>query len=119
MKKVIRLTESDFIRVVKRVINEEMNTSSSEPSVGNKISGTANSGGNRPIEVVFKVTGNNAGILTSWGYSSNWGTKVGDPVMIKKIIGNFNSRDNVTCIITLPKNPKMGEIELEYCDLVK
>jgi hypothetical protein len=111
MKKVVRLTESDLTRIIKRVIQEQ--------SVGNKISGTANDGGNRPIEVVFKVTGNNAGILTSWGYSSKWGTKVGDPVMIKKIIGNFNSRDNVTCIITLPKNPKMGEIELEYCDLVK
>ena len=60
MKKIIKLTESDLMRIVKRVLNEQ--------SVGDKISGTANDGGNRPIEVVFKVTGNNAGILTSWGY---------------------------------------------------
>ena len=119
MKKIIRLTESDLTRIIKRVIKEQ---SSYVPKIGDKISGIANAGGNRPIDIEFKITSKDVsgykGVLTSWGYDPSYGTKVGDSVLLKKINGNLKGRDNATCVITLPKNSKMGEIELEYCELI-
>jgi hypothetical protein len=37
MKKIIRLTESDLTRIVKRVMNEEMMTSTSKPTIGSTL----------------------------------------------------------------------------------
>lgn len=57
MKKIIRLTESDLTRIVKKIILE------SKPNVGIYIEGDSNEGGNRPAYHVFKITqdlGNNS-----------------------------------------------------------
>jgi hypothetical protein len=37
MKKVIRLTESDLMRIVKKVMNEEMMTSTPKPTIGSTL----------------------------------------------------------------------------------
>jgi hypothetical protein len=78
MKKIVRLTESDLIRLVNRVINEQVKTL----TVGSKGGAMINPGGNRPGHfnfVVKKVLGSNKYMVTisKWEFGSEY-AKVGD-----------------------------------------
>lgn len=114
MKKVVKLNESDLVRLVKRVITEQFQ---SQFNVGDEISGMANPRGNRPIGISFKITKKGPqgleGVLTEWGFSSNWGTKVGDKVIIKNIKkGNDNQS---MCTLVIPGS-KIGQVDVESCE---
>jgi hypothetical protein len=78
MKKIVRLTESDLVRLVNRVINEQVKTL----TVGSKGGAMINPGGNRPGHfnfVVKKVLGSNKYMVTisKWEFGSEY-AKVGD-----------------------------------------
>lgn len=77
-KKIMRLTESDLVRLVNRVIKEQVKTL----TVGSKGGAMINPGGNRPGHfdfVVKKVLGGNKYMVTisKWEFNSEF-AKVGD-----------------------------------------
>jgi hypothetical protein len=78
MKKIVRLTESDLVRLVNRVISEQVKTL----TVGSKGGAMINPSGNRPGHFNFlvkKVLGNNKYMVTisKWEFGSDY-AKVGD-----------------------------------------
>jgi len=109
MKKVIRLTESDLVRIVKRVISEQ-----SENLLGKTISGDINPSGNRPGSASVKLTNKNNtgydGVITKWNFGSDWGVKVGDKITINNVL-NLSK-----CRINIP-NSKLNNITLENCKI--
>ena len=114
MSKIVRLTETDLVRLVNKVIVEQYNF---QFNVGDKISGMANPRGNRPITISFKITKKGPqgleGVLTEWGFSPDWGTKIGDRIIIKNIKKNTDNQS--MCTLVIP-NSKIGEVDVEGCE---
>jgi len=107
MKKIVRLTESDLVKLVKRVISEQATTKGPalEPEAVDKIIKAINSAGNyidintgkflRPLELKFvRGTMKNTGEkLTKFGYSDT----TEEPQIINFNIGDqLNSSEQAT-----------------------
>ena len=109
MKRVLRLTESDLMRIVRRVISEE-----SENLLGKTISGDINPSGNHPGSASIKLTSKNGlgydGVIREWDFGSDWGIKVGDKVAIK------NTSNMSKCNVTFFSG-KLKNITLENCEV--
>jgi hypothetical protein len=93
MKKIVRLTESDLVRLVNRVISEQVKTL----TVGSKGGAMINPGGNRPGHfdfVVKKVLGSNKYMVTisKWEFGSDY-AKVGDSGTLT--VGNKDATLNI------------------------
>lgn len=112
--KVIRLTESDLARIVKRILTE-----SKEIKIGNTINGVVNPNGNRPINISVEIIsvnsdGTYSGELTEWGFHKDYGVEVGDEVKVTKV--EKLGTENAKCYIT-PSTGNIGEVILHYCEI--
>jgi hypothetical protein len=84
MKKIIRLTESDLARIVKRIIieEEEMTTNDNWVTIKNRLKLVTDSDGNNPKTIDFKyknkpMTTLNWGNKSDQGKRKNWGLGIG------------------------------------------